>query len=171
MWRPLPILGWRDVFDVAGCPSSCPAWKGPAYPKKPSPRCNNRGGDHVLVHYKGHAEVCRFPLRASVEDTMVVVREKFGPHGLEPNRLVRFVSPYGQVVDPLHLFSYESVALWLGPLWTPEQEEVWRRENAPSWVKWLRRNLRGQKVEQRAPTEDHQPLLAHHGDLVVQGQP
>ncbi|CEM28131.1 unnamed protein product [Vitrella brassicaformis CCMP3155] len=147
MWRPLPILGWRDVFDVAGCPSSCPAWKGPAYPKKPSPRCNNRGGDHVLVHYKGHAEVCRFPLRASVEDTMVVV------------------------VDPLHLFSYESVALWLGPLWTPEQEEVWRRENAPSWVKWLRRNLRGQKVEQRAPTEDHQPLLAHHGDLVVQGQP
>jgi len=82
MWRPLPLPGWRDVFNVADWPSSCPAWKGPDYPEMPSPRCNNRG-DHVLVHYKGHAEVCRFPLRASVEDTMVVVREKFGPHGLE----------------------------------------------------------------------------------------
>ncbi|CEM28078.1 unnamed protein product [Vitrella brassicaformis CCMP3155] len=131
----------------------------------PSPRCNNRG-DHVLVHYKGHAEVCRFPRLGRAEDFMVVVREKFGPHGLEPNRLVRFVSASKEVVRPLHLYSYDRVALWLGPLWTAEQE-VWRRENAPSWVKWLRRNLSERRPERRAPTEDHQPLLAPHGDLVV----
>ncbi|CEL99812.1 unnamed protein product [Vitrella brassicaformis CCMP3155] len=152
MWR-RPLHLYRRVFDVSQRPARPPRWRGP-WP----PECE--GYKDVLVYYKDHPEVCRLRRwtgMAGEAYNAKLIWKKFKCRGLEANRLVRFIGTDGEyeVRDLQHRDVY---AIWLGPLWSPEKEEMWRRESAFFLVKWWRR-FNERRQQRAAPDEGTQPLL------------